>query len=113
MEAVITRESEHKEHKEHEHEHVAAVAVITPVGTYPDENEFRRVADAEIIENILAMAANKLKLTNTSDWVAHARGREINVKHSFRHDHLFGIVEIEWHKHEGGGGARNIGAREL
>jgi hypothetical protein len=90
---------------EHHHEHDVAVAVITPVGIYPDEDDFRRVSDTEVISDVLEEAAKQLKLTNTSDWVASVHGREINTHHSLRQDHLSGIVQIEWHKREGGGGA--------
>jgi len=105
MNAVVAEPVESPEHRV---AHFVAVAVITPVGTYPDEDDYRRFEDTEIIANVLAKAAKKLKLTNTSDWVARACGREINPGHSFREDHLSGIVEIEWHKHEGGGGARSV-----
>jgi hypothetical protein len=87
-------------------EHDVAVAVITPVGTYPDEDDFRRVRDTTVIARVLEQAAEKLKLTNTSDWVARVHDRGvIDVTRTFREEHLAGIVEIEWHKHEGGGGA--------
>ena len=89
----------------HHHEHDVAVAVITPAGIYPDENEFRRAPDTEIIKVVLDAAADKLHLTNTSDWVARADDRTINIDRTFREEHLAGIIEIHWHKHEGGGGA--------
>ena len=90
-------------------ERVVAVAVVTPIGTYPDEGDFRRVAENEVIEKVLKLAAEKLELTNTKDWVASVCGAGIDVRRSFSELHLSGIVEIEWHKHEGGGGARDIG----
>ena len=89
----------------HQHEHDVAVAVITPAGIYPDEHDFRRVPDTEIIDVVLKAAADKLHLTNTSDWVARAHDKQLDIHRTFREQHLSGIVEIDWHKHEGGGGA--------
>lgn len=91
--------ADHKAHRD------LAVAVITPVGTFPDDDDFRRVPDTEIVDTILEQAAKKLKLTNTADWVAHADGRHLNTHETFTANGLHGICEIEWHKHEGGGGA--------
>lgn len=82
-----------------------AVAVITTAGIYPSEDEFRRVDRDTEIEDVLKKAAKKLHLTNTDDWVARVDDNEVNVKHTFRQEGLKGIVEIEWHKREGGGGA--------
>ncbi len=89
----------------HHHEHDVAVAVITPAGIYPSEDEFRRVPQTEAVETTLRAAAEKLHLTNTSDWVARVHDREIDVRRTFREQHLNEIVELHWHKHEGGGGA--------
>ena len=102
MEQVVTEAvGEMARHREHD----VAVAVITPVGIFPDDEDFRRIPKTEVISEVLAEAAKELKLTNTSDWVASVEGREIDVHRTFREEHLAGIVEIEWHKHEGGGGA--------
>jgi hypothetical protein len=81
------------------------VAVITPVGIYPDEDDFRREPETTVIEKVLKAAADKLKITNTSDWVAKVDGRKLDPQKTFKQEHLSGIVEIEYHKHEGGGGA--------
>lgn len=89
----------------HKANHDLAVAVITPVGTFPDDDDFRRVPETEVVATILGQAAQKLKLTNTADWVAHVDGRHLNVHETFKANGLRGICEIEWHKHEGGGGA--------
>ena len=86
-------------------EHDVAVAVITPVGIYPDEYDFRREPENTVIEKVLKAAAEKLKITNTSDWVAKVDGRKLDPNRTFKQEHLSGIVEIEYHKHEGGGGA--------
>lgn len=86
-------------------EHEAAVAIITPKGIYPDEEDFRREAENTVIATVLEAAANKLGITNTSDWVAKVYGRQIDPQKTFKQERLMGIVEIEYHKHEGGGGA--------
>lgn len=94
-------DSEKHKHKEDE----VAVSVITPAGVYPDEQDYRKASPNDRIKLILDLAAEKLKLKNTQDWVVRAHGREINPDHTFSEEHLKEIVEIEWHKREGGGGA--------
>jgi uncharacterized protein with von Willebrand factor type A (vWA) domain len=99
--AVMEASAKAEGHKEID----VAVAVITPDGIYPDENDYRRVKETTVIATVLEDAKAKLKITNTTDWVARVHGREIDVKRTFREDRLSGIVEIEWHKRAGGGGA--------
>jgi hypothetical protein len=99
--AVMEKEAESAAHKEHD----VAAAVITPVGVYPDDEAFRRADEKTVVNDILRLAAEKLKITNTTDWVAKVDGNKINPEHTFKRENLSGIVEIEWHKHEGGGGA--------
>lgn len=99
--AVMEKEAESTAHTEHD----VAVAVITPVGVYPDEDTFRRADEKTVINDVLKLAAEKYKITNTADWVAKVDGEKINPEHTFKKEGLSGIVEIEWHKHEGGGGA--------
>ena len=82
-----------------------AVAVLTPKGIYPDEDDFRREPETTLIAKVLKDAADKLKITNTSDWIAKVDGRQVDPNKTFKQEHLTGIVEIEYHKHEGGGGA--------
>lgn len=82
-----------------------AVAVITTSGTFPDVDDYRRAFEAERVGEILAKAATKLDLTNTSDWDANVENRPIDPSKTFHENGLHGIVEIEWHKREGGGGA--------
>jgi hypothetical protein len=84
---------------------VLGVAVLTPVGTFPNEDDLRRVAQDEKISTILALAAAALKLTNTTDWVASVNDRPIDPAKTFGEEYLSCVVEIEWHKPEGGGGA--------
>jgi len=99
--------------EEHDCQRDVAVAVLTPSGIYPDEDDFRRVAEDEVIKTILDAAAEKLRLTNTADWVARAGERELDNKRTFREECLSGVVEIHWHKREGGGGARGSCAAEF
>jgi hypothetical protein len=94
----------HDERCQGQHE-AMAVAVITPSGTFPNDDDYRRAYEAEIVDEILKEAAKKLGLTNTADWVAYVDNRPIDPAKSFAENNLCGIVEIEWHKHEGGGGA--------
>lgn len=102
MDKTVKESAEEAEkHKERD----VAVAVITPKGIYPDENDFRRVPESTVIAEVLKAAADQLKITNTSDWVAKVDGQQLNVDKTFKHEKLSGIVEIEYHKHEGGGGA--------
>jgi hypothetical protein len=82
-----------------------AVAVITPSGTFPNDDDYRRSYRAQPVSEVLEAAKEHLKLTNVSDWVAYVENRPINAADTFAGNHLRGIVEIEWHKHEGGGGA--------
>jgi hypothetical protein len=91
--------------REGQAERDVAVAVITPVGIYPDDDDFRRAAEKTVIAEVLKLAANKLKITNFADWVARVDEREIDTARTFEQERLSGIVEIEWHKREGGGGA--------
>jgi len=90
---------------DHQVQGPTAVAVITPSGTYPNDDDYRRSFEGEIVGNVLKAAADHLHLTNTSDWVAFVENRPIDPAKSFAANKLCGIVEIEWHKHEGGGGA--------
>jgi hypothetical protein len=99
--AVIEIGAESAARKEHD----VAVAVITPVGVYPDDETFRRADEKTVINDILQLAAEKYNITNTKDWVAKVDGNKINPEHTFKREDLSGIVEIEWHAKEGGGGA--------
>ena len=90
-----------EEHKEG----AVAVAVITPSGTYPNDDDYRRAYEAELVETVLAAAKKELKITDTNGWVALVENRPIDPHKTFAENHLRGIVEIEWHAEEGGGGA--------
>jgi hypothetical protein len=85
--------------------HPMAIAVITPSGVFPNLDDYRRGYSTEVVRDLLAAAALHLGLTNTADWVATVGNRPINEAKTFAANDLHGIVEIEWHKREGGGGA--------
>jgi hypothetical protein len=82
-----------------------AVAVITSSGFFPDEHDYNRSYRGEIVEHVLERAKQKLQLKDTADWVAEVENRPIDPSKSFGQSGLHGIVEIEWGKPEGGGGA--------
>jgi hypothetical protein len=82
-----------------------AVAVITPSGTFPNDDDYYRAYEQELVGEILKLAATRLGITNTTDWVAFVDNRPIDPAKTFAANELSCIVEIEWHKHEGGGGA--------
>lgn len=82
-----------------------AVAVITPSGIYPNPNDYRRAYEAEIVKIVLDEAAQKLNIKDISDWDAYVDNAPIDPAKSFAENGLCGILEIEWHKREGGGGA--------
>lgn len=101
---------EHKEHKEEDG--MVLVAVLTPEGTYPDPEDhdqgsegYVRVNKDEIVNVVLSTAARKLELKETSDWDAYVNNKAIDPYKSFADNGLCGVVDIEWHKREGGGGA--------
>jgi hypothetical protein len=82
-----------------------AVAVITPDGIYPNPDDYRRAYGAEIVQSVLDAAKHQLDIKDTSDWDAYVDNAPIDPAKSFAENGLSGIVEIEWHKREGGGGA--------
>lgn len=98
----MANESKNPQHSENH----LNVQVITPSGIFPDDEKWRQVRADETVGELLDQAAKKLKLTNVTDWVAFVGTKELNVGQSFAANGLSGNVEIEWHKREGGGGAR-------
>jgi len=93
------------EHEEGKARGPVAVAVITPSGIYPNPDDYRRAYEAETVKVVLDAAADKLNIKDTSDWDAYVDNAPIDPSKSFLGNGLSGIVEIEWHKREGGGGA--------
>lgn len=86
-------------------DHEVAVAVITPSGIFPGEELLQRVRRDTPIASVLEAAAEALKLTNTSDWIIRIGERHLQPDKTFKQSGLTCIVDIEWHKPEGGGGA--------
>lgn len=80
------------------------VTVFTTSGTFPEEGALR-VPPVTVVKQVLARAAAKLGLTDTTDWVVTVGGRDINPDRSFTQNGLAGTVELEWGPREGGGGA--------
>ena len=93
------------EHEQHADRRPVAVAVITPSGIFPDPDDYRRAFAGEIIQAVLDAAAKQLGLKETADWDAYVSNDKIDPTKSFAENDLCDIVEIEWHKREGGGGA--------
>lgn len=91
--------------KDKHDDHDVAVAVITPSGIYPSEDTLARVARDTPVSEVLQRAATHLKLTNTADWVLRVGERTLSASETFKHQGLTCIVDLEWHKAEGGGGA--------
>jgi hypothetical protein len=85
-----------------------AVAVITPSGIFPNEQDYRRAYSGEPLRTILEETAKHLRLTNTSDWEAFVDNRPVEASKTFAENDLRGVVEVEWHKREGGGGCTNL-----
>jgi len=80
------------------------VTVFTTSGTFPEEGVLR-VPPVTVVKQVLARAAAKLGLTDTTDWIVTVGGRDINPDRSFTQNGLTGRVELEWGPREGGGGA--------
>lgn len=81
-----------------------AVAVYTPQGSFPNDEDYRRVPADQPISVILGLAAAHFKLTNTSDWVATIDDKEVAASTTYQGLKSCCFVEIDWHKREGGGG---------
>ncbi len=79
------------------------VSVATTSGFYPD-NGFNSVPVNQKVEVELKKAAKKLKLTDTSNWVASVSKNPIDPDKSYAENGLSGQIEIDWGPREGGGG---------
>lgn len=90
--------------KDGKHDEVA-VAVITPSGIFPGDELLQRVDQDTPIGKVLKLAAEALQLTNTGDWVVSVGERQLKPEETFKKAGLRCIVDLEWHKPEGGGGA--------
>jgi hypothetical protein len=91
----------------HEQEHFVEVSISTTAGFFPAEG-FNRVPIEQKVEVELAEAKSKLKIKDTTGWVATVTSptgkRQIDVARSYRDNGLTGRVEIDWGPSEGGGG---------
>jgi hypothetical protein len=82
-----------------------AVSVITPSGIFPSDDTLQRVPSDATISSVLRQAADKLELTNTTDWLVKSDGKDLDATRTFKHEHLKCIVDVVWQPREGGGGA--------
>jgi hypothetical protein len=79
------------------------VVVITTSGTWPEEG-FDSVPIHQPIRVQLQQAAKKLKITDTTGWMATVGGRELNIEQNYLENQLDGQVQIDYGPREGGGG---------
>ena len=83
------------------------VTVLTTVGMFPNEDDYRRAHENEKIQTLLDEVKKAQHLTDTSDWVLRLEPghREINPERTFKEEGLSCVLALEWHKREGGGGS--------
>lgn len=93
-----------EDHKDGSHTEVG-VAIITPSGIFPGDDLLQRTPKDSTIGSVLHAAADALKLTNTEGWVVRIGERHLNPTHTFAQEGLRCLIDIDWHKPEGGGGA--------
>ena len=86
----------------HKETHVQVV-VITTSGTYPAQGTDEVPANQKVRQE-LEKAAKHLGIVDTNGWVARVNGTEIDPDKSYADNHLSGVVKIDYHKREGGGG---------
>jgi hypothetical protein len=83
------------------------VSISTTAGFFPAEG-FDQVPANQKVDVELKHAQNKLKIKDTTGWVAtvtNASGRRtIDPERSYSDNQLAGTVEIDWGPSEGGGG---------
>jgi hypothetical protein len=79
------------------------VAVITTSGIWPGDG-YDTVPVHQKVRIQLERAARELRLTDTSNWLATAAGRELNVDASYLDNGLSGQVGIDFGPRAGGGG---------
>lgn len=93
---------ESEQHSKAKPQHIE-VAVITTSGTWPVEG-FESVPIHQPLKVQLQRAVKELKITDTTNWVAKAGNRELNVEQNYLENNLNGKVEIDYGPREGGGG---------
>lgn len=79
------------------------VAVVTTSGTWPD-SDFENVPSNQPVKVQLQRAVNKLKIADTTNWIAKVGNQELAVEKSYEANNLTGQVEIDYGPREGGGG---------
>jgi hypothetical protein len=86
-----------------EHKDKINVRVVTSSGSYPEHGN-QKVSVTEAVQEILTRAAAALKITDTTNWVAKVKGREIEVSQTYAHLGLHGEAKLDYGRREGGGG---------
>jgi hypothetical protein len=96
VEHVVSRKDAHPE--------TVLVTVVTTAGTYPAGGANRYPVSTQI-SAVLAEAARKLGIRDSSTWIVTVAGRDVSPTSTFAQAHLTGNVALEWGPREGGGGA--------
>ena len=85
------------------HDKHIQVRVITTAGSYP-EHGHESVPVSEAVSAVLARAAAKLSITDTTNWVARIKANEVDPARSYADLGLHGEAKIDYGRREGGGG---------
>lgn len=96
VEHVVSRKDVHPE--------TVLVTVVTTAGTYPAEGANRYPLTTQM-SAVLAEAARKLGIRDSTTWIVTVAGRDVIPTSTFAQAHLAGNVALEWGPREGGGGA--------
>lgn len=83
---------------------VISVRIVTTSGNFPG-NGFEEFHADQKLGVALQQAASKLKLHNTSSWVATLNGRTLNPDFTFEQNQIPNRSEIFWGPVAPGGGA--------
>lgn len=98
------KEDKNETDKDRQKDHnFVEVAVVTTSGSYPADG-FDKTPVHQKIRVILEQATKKLKITDTTGWVALHGDVELNVEANYLESGLSGEVEIDFGPREGGGG---------
>ncbi len=99
--------SEHREHEHHRHdhhdEHHVEVAVHSNAGRYPEEG-FNRVEATQKMTVEIERAAKALGITHLDKWIAKVGTKDVDLKLSYKENHLQGYFVIDFGPRESGGG---------
>lgn len=96
VEDVVSRKNVHPD--------TVMVTVVTTAGIYPAEGA-KRYPRSTRIADVLADAARKLDIRDSSTWIVTVAGRDLSPTMTFAQANLAGTVALEWGPREGGGGA--------